>query len=287
MKIDAHQHFWVYSSSEYGWIDDQMTVLKRDYLPADLKTELESSGFSGTVAVQARQSVEETKWLLQLASQYDFIKGVVGWFDLCSKSELKKQLDEFCKSEKLVGVRHVVHDEPDDNFMLHDEFLKGISLLKEYNLTYDLLLFPRHLPVAQIVVPMFPEQKFVLDHISKPLIKDHLINPWKEDIFRLAKNENVWCKLSGMVTEADLKNWKSDDFSPYLDIVFEAFGPDRLMTGSDWPVCLLAGEYKDVMGIVEEYISGMPAIIQQKILGMNCIDFYGLNIRQSFPQNSL
>jgi L-fuconolactonase len=287
MKIDAHQHFWVYSSSEYGWIDDQMTVLKRDYLPADLKTELESSGFSGTVAVQARQSVEETKWLLQLASQYDFIKGVVGWFDLCSESELKKQLDEFCKSEKIVGVRHVVHDEPDDNFMLHDEFLKGISLLKEYNLTYDLLLFPKHLPVAQIIVPMFPEQKFVLDHISKPLIKDHLINPWKEDIFRLANNENVWCKLSGMVTEADRKNWKSDDLNPYLDIVFEAFGPDRLMTGSDWPVCLLAGEYKDVLGIVEEYISGMPTGIQQKILGMNCIDFYGLNVRQSFSQNSL
>jgi len=287
MKIDAHQHFWVYSSSEYGWIDNQMTVLKRDYLPADLKTELESSGFSGTVAVQARQSVEETRWLLQLASQYDFIKGVVGWFDLCSESELKKQLDEFCKSEKLVGVRHVVHDEPDDNFMLHDEFLKGISLLKEYNLTYDLLLFPKHLPDAKIIVPMFPEQKFVLDHISKPLIKEHIINPWKEDIFRLAKNENVWCKLSGMVTEADLKNWKSDDFSPYLDIVLEAFGPDRLMTGSDWPVCLLAGEYKDVLGIVEEYISGMPEGIQQKILGTNCIDFYGLNVNQAFPQNSL
>lgn len=287
MKIDAHQHFWVYSSSEYGWIDDQMTVLKSDYLPADLKTELESSGFSGTVAVQARQSVEETRWLLQLASQYDFIKGVVGWLDLCSESELKKQLDEFCKSEKLVGVRHVVHDEPDENFMLRDEFLKGISLLKEYNLTYDLLLFPKHLPVAQIIVPMFPEQKFVLDHISKPLIKDHIINPWKEDIFRLANNENVWCKLSGIVTEADPGNWKSYDFNPYLDIVFEAFGPDRLMTGSDWPVCLLAGEFKDVLGIVEEYISGMPVAIQQKILGRNCIDFYGLNVSQAFPQNSL
>jgi len=285
MKIDAHQHFWIYNSSEYGWIDDSMKVLKRDYLPGDLRPELAKASFSGTVAVQARQSVEETRWLLQLAGQSDFIKGVVGWINLCSESDLKRELDEFCKSEKLVGVRHVVHDEPDDNFMLRDEFLKGISLLKEYNLTYDLLLFPKHLPVAQIIVSMFPEQKFVLDHISKPLIKEHIIYSWKEGIFRLANHENVWCKLSGMVTEADWKNWKSDDLNPYLDIVFEAFGTDRLMTGSDWPVCRLAGEYRDVLGIVEEYVSGMPAGIQQKILGMNCIDFYGLNVRQAFPQS--
>jgi len=287
MKIDAHQHFWIYNSTEYGWIDESMKVLKRDYLPGDLKPELVNARFSGTVAVQARQSDEETRWLLQLAGQFDFIKGVVGWVDLCSESNLKRQLDEFCKSKKLVGVRHVVHDEPEDNFMLRDDFLKGISLLKEYNLTYDLLLFPKHLPAAQIVVSMFPEQKFVLDHISKPLIKDHIISPWKEDIFRLAKNENVWCKLSGMVTESDWKNPKTDDLNPYLNVVFEAFGTDRLMTGSDWPVCRLAGGYEYVMGIVEGYISEMSADIQQKILGINCIDFYGLNIRQAFPENLL
>ena len=278
MKIDAHQHFWIYNRSEYGWIDDSMKVLKRDYLPGDLKPELTKTCFSGTVAVQARQSVEETRWLLQLAGQFDFIKGVVGWINLCSESDLKRELDEFCKSEKLVGVRHVVHDEPEDNFMLRDDFLKGISLLKDYTLTYDLLLFPKHLPVAKIIVSMFPEQKFVLDHISKPLIKDHIISPWKEDIFRLADHENVWCKLSGMVTEADWKNRKSDDLNPYLDIIFEAFSSDRLMIGSDWPVCRLAEEYKDVMGIIEGYISGMPDLIQQKILGRNCIDFYGLNL---------
>ena len=285
MKIDAHQHFWIYNSSEYGWIDDRMKVLKRDYLPGDLKSELAATPFSGTVAVQARQSAEETRWLLQLAGQFDFIKGVVGWIDLCSEGTMKRQLDEFCKSKKLVGVRHVVHDEPEDNFMLRDDFLKGISLLKEYNLTYDLLLFPKHLPAAQIVVSMFPEQKFVLDHISKPLIKDHIISPWKEDIFRLAKHENVWCKLSGMVTESDWKNPKADDLNPYLNVVFQAFGSDRLMTGSDWPVCRLAGGYEYVMGIVEGYISEMSADIQQKILGINCIDFYGLNIRQTFPEN--
>ena len=278
MKIDAHQHFWIYNSSEYGWIDDRMKVLKRDYLPGDLKSELAGTTFSGTVAVQARQSAEETRWLLQLAGQFDFIKGVVGWIDLCSEGTMRRQLDEFCKSEKLVGVRHVVHDEPEDDFMLRDDFLKGISLLKDYKLTYDLLLFPKHLPAASKVVSMFPEQKFVLDHISKPLIKDHIISPWKEDIFRMADHKNVWCKLSGMVTEADWESHKSEDFRPYLDIIFEAFGTDRLMTGSDWPVCRLADEYKDVMGIIEGYISGMPDLIQQKILGRNCIDFYSLNL---------
>ena len=278
MKIDAHQHFWIYNSSEYGWIDDRMKVLKRDYLPGDLKSELAGTTFSGTVAVQARQSAEETRWLLQLAGQFDFIKGVVGWIDLCSEGTTRRQLDEFCKSEKLVGVRHVVHDEPEDDFMLRDDFLKGISLLKDYELTYDLLLFPKHLPAASKVVSMFPEQKFVLDHISKPLIKDHIISPWKEDIFRMADHKNVWCKLSGMVTEADWESHKSEDFRPYLDIIFEAFGTDRLMTGSDWPVCRLADEYKDVMGIIEGYISGMPDLIQQKILGRNCIDFYSLNL---------
>ena len=279
MKIDAHQHFWLYNRTDYGWIDDRMQAIKRNYLPADLQPELTKAGMSGSVAIQARQSVEETRWLLQLAGQYDFIKGVVGWVDLTSENELKCQLDEFSQSKKFVGVRHVVHDEPEDNFMLHDDFLKGMSLLKEYNLTYDLLLFPRHLPVAEAVVAMFPEQKFILDHISKPLIKDQIISPWKEDLNRLAEHSNVWCKLSGMVTEADRENQKPEDFYPYLDIVFEAFGASRLMTGSDWPVCLLAGEYKDVIGIVKSYISGMSDNIREKILGMNCIDSYGLNVR--------
>lgn len=278
MKIDAHQHFWIFNRAEYGWIDDRMKVLKRNYLPSDLQPELHGSGFSGSVAVQARQSVEETRWLLQLSGQYDFIKGVVGWVDLCDEDRLRRQLDEFCISKKFAGVRHVVHDEPEDDFMLHDDFLKGISLLKEYNLTYDLLLFPKHLPSAEKVVSMFPGQRFVLDHISKPPIKNHIVSPWKEDIRKLAVHENVWCKLSGMVTEADWKSRKPEIFEPYLDIVFEAFGPDRLMTGSDWPVCRLAGEYADVMYIVEGYIEKMPDKIHQKILGKNCIDFYRLKV---------
>lgn len=274
MKIDAHQHFWIYNSADYGWIDDSMKELRRDYLPEDLQPLLKEAGFSGTVAVQARQSIEETRWLLSLADMNKFIKGVVGWVNLCSEDTLKRQLDEFCRSDKFLGVRHVVQDEPDDHFMLHDDFLKGISILNEYNLAYDLLLFPKHLLVAYRVASMFPDQRFVLDHISKPPIKKREISPWKEDIIRLAEHKNVWCKLSGMVTEADPNHWKPEDFRPYLDVVFEAFGPERIMAGSDWPVCVLAGEYKRVMSIVENYISEMPSEIRDKILGLNCIDFY-------------
>jgi L-fuconolactonase len=278
MKLDAHQHFWLYNSRDYGWIDDRMQVLKRNYLPGDLQPELAKAGMSGSVVVQARQTMEETRWLLYLAGQNDYIKGVVGWVDLCSESDLKRQLDEFSKSKKFVGVRHVVHDEEEDNFMLRDDFLKGISLLKQYSITYDLLLFPKHLPVAEVIVAMFPEQKFVLDHISKPLIKNRVISPWKEDLIRLAAHTNVWCKLSGMATEADWKRQKPEDFYPYLDIVFKAFGTDRLMIGSDWPVCLLAGEFSDVIGIVQDYISDMPVNVQQKILGKNCVECYGLEV---------
>lgn len=279
MNIDAHQHFWLFNKEEFDWIDNRMPILQQDHLPADLQPELIRAGFSGSVVVQARQTLEETRWLLQLAAENSFIKGVVGWVDLCSENNLTRQLDEFSKSRKFAGVRHVVHDEPDDHFMLREDFMNGISLLKEFNLTYDLLLFPKHLSVAEALVSRFPEQKFVLDHISKPFIKDHIFSPWKEDIFRLAEHKNVWCKLSGMVTEADWQYHKPEDFHPYLDIVFEAFGTDRLMIGSDWPVCLLAGKYQDVTGIVKSYISGMSAKIQQKILGGNCIDFYALDIR--------
>ncbi len=278
MKIDSHQHFWKYNATDYGWIDDRMSILKRDRLPDDLEPALIEAGFAGSVAVQARQTTEETRWLLSLAENHHLIKGVVGWVDLCSESDLRKQLDEFSRSEKFIGVRHVVHDEPEDNFMLRDDFLRGISILKEYNLTYDLLLFPKHLPVARLVVSMFPEQKFVVDHIAKPLIKDRVTDPWKDDIVMLSENSNVWCKLSGMVTEADWLNHTPGDFRPYLDVVFNAFGPGRLMIGSDWPVCLVSRAYREVINIVEEYISGMQDEVRQKILGLNCIDFYGLKI---------
>ncbi len=276
IKIDSHHHFWKYNPTEYGWIDESMEILRRDYLPSDLQTELVRADFGGSVAVQARQSMEESRWLLDLSDRFDFIKGVVGWVDLRSGDNLKYQLDELCRSKKFVGVRHVVHDEPDDLFMLDDTFLDGINLLKDYNLTYDLLLFPKHLPVAEKVVSMFPDQKFIIDHIAKPRIKDGVLSPWKDDLYRIAEHSNVWCKLSGMVTEAEWQHLGQEDFLPYLDIVFGAFGASRLMAGSDWPVCLLAGGYKNAVGITEEYISGMPDDIRHKVMGLNCVSFYGL-----------
>jgi L-fuconolactonase len=277
MKLDAHQHFWIWNSREFGWMDDRMKVLKSDHLPGDLLPVLEKSGVSGTICVQARQTTEETRWLLKLAEDNSFIKGIVGWVDLSSEDDLKNQLDEFCRNKKFVGVRHVIHDEPDDNFILREDFLRGISTLAGYGLSYDLLLFPKHLPAAGRMVSMFPEQRFVLDHISKPLIRDGVLSPWKEDLMRLAENRNVYCKLSGMVTEADWERWKPDDLTPYLDAVFEAFGTDRLMAGSDWPVCRVAADYGQVLEIVRKYIADFPQEVQEKVMGLNCRDFYRIS----------
>ncbi len=269
IRIDSHQHFWRYSPAEHVWMDDRMGVLKRDYLPEELSPLLAAIGFDGTIAVQARQNLEETRWLLELAGRFPFIKGVVGWVDLRSP-ELRKQLAAF---PKLVGVRHVVHDEPDDEFMLRPDFRRGIAQLRDFGLTYDLLLFPRHLPVAVQLVEEFPEQPFVLDHIAKPRIAEGLLSPWQEDLRRLARFPNVWCKLSGLVTEAKWKQWRPDEFRRYLDIVFDAFGPDRLMIGSDWPVCMLSGDYASTMNIVIDYLSPGD---RDGVLGGNCARFYKL-----------
>jgi len=273
MRIDAHQHFWKYNQNEYSWINNEMDVLKKNFLPEDLEKELKTIDFNGSIAVQARQSLKETEWLLKLADEYNCIKGVVGWVNLCSP-EIEEQLNKFSQCKKLVGVRHVVHDEPDDNFMDRDDFKNGISLLSKYNLTYDLLIFPKHLALANKLVSYFPNQKFVLNHIAKPLIKDKVHSPWNEDIKKLAEQPNVYCKLSGMVTEADWKNWKSEQFKYYLDVVFKYFGTDRLMIGSDWPVCNVAGGYRDVMLLVIKYLNQFDFKIKRKILGLNCQKFY-------------
>lgn len=275
MKIDSHQHFWKYNQREYNWIADEMKILKRDYLPDELLTELTSLGFTGSISVQARQSLEETEWLLSLAQENSFIKGVVGWVDLCS-SEVKNQLERFSKYPKLVGVRHVIHDEPDDNFMLRNDFLRGVGLLQHYGLTYDILIFPKHLPNAIQLVSRFPQQIFVIDHIAKPLIKDKIIEPWKEQIEAISRYNNVYCKLSGMVTEANIKSWSREDFVSYLDIVFSTFGTNRLMIGSDWPVCKLGGAYSQVMNLVIDYIKTYSDEDIIKILGGNAIKAYNL-----------
>ena len=273
MIIDTHHHLWSYNEIDYVWMDDSMEILKRDYLPADLKQELEKAGVSGTVAVQARQNIEETRWLLVQAEEHPFIKGVVGWLDLCSP-DLAGQLEEFAGHPTLVGVRHVIHDEPDVDFMLRPAFIKGIGQLSAYDLTYDLLLYPGHLERAIELVSMFPDQRFVLDHMSKPFIKSGVLQPWKDDIEALAARPNVWCKISGMVTEASRDSWKYDDFVPYMKVVCEAFGTDRVMLGSDWPVCRLAGEYDTVLGIPLVYLRSLYGEEIEGVLYKNALDCY-------------
>jgi len=275
VRIDSHQHFWRYNPAHQVWMTDAMAVLRRDYLPPELQPLLQASGCDGTIAVQARQMGAETEWLLQLADEYEFIRGVVGWVDLRSPA-LPEQLAKFAQHPRLVGVRHVVHDEPDDNFMLLPDFRRGIERLRDFDLTYDLLLFPKHLPVAVKLVAEFPEQTFVLDHIAKPAIREHRISPWREDLRRLADFPNVFCKLSGMVTETHWKQWRPEDFHAYLEIVVEAFGTQRLMIGSDWPVCTLSGDYASTMRIVTDYIHQLPAEVRAGILGGNCARCYGI-----------
>jgi L-fuconolactonase len=275
MKIDAHQHFWHYTLQEYAWIGPNMAILQKDHLPADLAPLLESAGIEGTITVQARQTLEETLWLLELADRNPFIKGVVGWVDL-RDPELPSQLERFCAYPKFCGVRHAVQDESDDGFMLREDFVRGIGMLAEFDLTYDILIFPRHLPLACELVEKYPDQRFVLDHIAKPFIRRAKVSPWDTDIRRLAAYPHVWCKVSGMVTEADWHGWRPDDFRPYLDIVFGAFGPHRLMFGSDWPVCTLAGAYADVVGILSDYTRGLSEAERADVWGETAKAFYGL-----------
>lgn len=273
MRIDSHQHFWVYDPKEHVWMGEEHGAIKRNFGPDDLGPLLSASGFDGCIAVQARQSLAETDGLLKLAREHAFIRGVVGWVDLRSQ-RLEEQLEKYVDEQKLVGVRHVIHDEADDRFMLREDFRRGLGLLEGFALAYDLLLFPKHLKHAAELADEFPRQRFVLDHIGKPAIRDGALSPWREDIRRLAARENVWCKLSGMVTEAKWGAWKAEDFWPYLDVVMEAFGPGRCMVGSDWPVCTVSGDYGAVMGIVEGYAGRLSPSNRQAILGGTCAAFY-------------
>lgn len=275
MRVDAHQHFWRYDPAEYVWIGEGMERLARDYLPADLAPLLTAEGIAGSVAVQARQTIEETRWLLGLAAKHPAILGVVGWVDLRS-SEAGEQLREFAANPRFVGVRHVVQNEPDVRFLLGEAFVGGLRQLHGFGLTYDLLLFPPQLPAAVELAGMMPEQPFVLDHLAKPLIKPGILDPWQADLRALARHPNVSCKLSGLVTEAAWQGWRRADFAPYLEVALEAFGPKRLMLGSDWPVCLLAAEYPDVVGIVTDFIARLSDSEQALILGGTASRFYGL-----------
>jgi L-fuconolactonase len=277
MKIDSHQHFWHYSADEYDWIDDSMAVLKKDFLPENLRKIQQDNGFHGSIAVQARQTIDETQWLLDLATENPHIKGVVGWVDLRGK-QLDEQLAQFAQHPRFVGVRHVVQGEADDCFILGEAFMRGIDKLLHYNLAYDILIFPKQLSATIKFVSNFPEHRFILDHIAKPFIKASILSPWDEHIQQLAAFPNVFCKISGMVTEADWHNWRIADFEPYLDIIFNAFGPHRLLFGSDWPVCTLAASYDKVIAIVETYLNEHNYSDDEKAAfwGGNALKFYRL-----------
>jgi L-fuconolactonase len=275
-RIDAHQHFWRYDAVEYGWIDDSMAGLRRDFLPADAEREMRRGGFDACVAVQARQTLQETRWLLSLAESHSFIAGVVGWFDL-QAPDVRVRLEQFAGHPKLVGVRHIVQTEADDRFLLGPEFGRGIALLEEFGLAYDLLVYSRHLPVAAEFAGRFVGQRLVLDHLGKPDVRGGGIRAWSADVRRLAACPNVWCKLSGLVTEADWAAWKPEQLWPYLDVAFDCFGVDRLMIGSDWPVCTVASDYARTMAVVVEYLADRPARERDAVLGGNAQRFWNLD----------
>ncbi|MNP92713.1 Amidohydrolase [compost metagenome] len=275
MKIDSHQHFWRYHPIKDAWINEEMEVIKRDFLPSDLQPLLQENNFDGCVAVQADQSEVETRFLLDLAKDNDIIKGVVGWVDLCAE-DIEERLEYYSKFEKLKGFRHIVQAEPDINFMMLKRFQNGISKLAKYDFTYDILIFPKHLQNAEKLVAKFPEQKFVIDHLAKPDFKQNDFKEWEKGVRVIAQFPNVMCKVSGLVTEADWKNWKYEDFVFCLDVLFSAFGVNRLMYGSDWPVSLLAASYSQCVDIIEKYMSNYSEADKRKLFGENAVRFYGL-----------
>jgi L-fuconolactonase len=276
--IDAHQHFWQYDPIKDAWITSDMQVLRKNYLPDELWPELQANGVEGCIAVQADQSEAETLFLLELAREHYFIKGVVGWVDLQSES-IEEHLARFSGYQKLCGFRHILQGESNRALMLTPAFKRGIAALARYNYTYDLLILPDQLAYTNRLVAKFPDQKFVIDHIAKPPIKAGDIQAWRKDMKQLASYPNVWCKVSGLVTEADWQHWSHDTFKPYLDVVFEAFGSDRLMFGSDWPVCLLGGSYREVKGILDKYLASFSSDEQEKVWRVNAIRFYNLSER--------
>lgn len=275
MKIDSHQHFWRYTPGQYRWIDAAKVTIARDFLPADLAREQEPLGFDGCIAVQARQSVAESDWLLGLADAAPRVKGVVGWVDL-RDPRVEADLERLASHPRFVGVRHVVQDEPDDRFLLGPEFVRGIAALAKYDLTYDLLVFPNQLPACIELARRFPNQPLVLDHIAKPYMKTGELEPWTKLIRELAQCPNVCCKISGMVTETHWGRWRCEDFVPYMNVVWEAFGEDRVMFGSDWPVCLLSGSYRQVYDVAETTAKTMSEAVRHKFYTANVLNFYGV-----------
>ncbi len=275
MIIDTHHHFWNYNAAEFGWIDNEMCNIRQNFLPKDLQTTINDANVSGVISVQARQTEDETKWLLSMAEQNDFIKGVIGWLPLSAES-IEEKLEQYAPNKWLKGLRHVIQEEKDPEFMLGKYFNKGISLLKKYKLVYEVLIFEHQLPNSIQFIDQHPNQYFVLDHIAKPKIKQNEIANWASNIKELAKRDNVTCKISGMVTEADFKSWNNEQLQPYFDVILKAFGPSKLLFGSDWPVCLVATKYKEWLDLVKKVISVFSKEDQEKILYKNALKIYQL-----------
>lgn len=275
MVIDSHQHFWIYEAEKHAWIDDDMKVIRKNFLPEDLKTVYQENNVDGCVAIQADQTLAETDFLLDLAKKNDFIKGIIGWVDLRADN-IDEVLKQYSAFPKLKGFRHVVQGEADHNFMLRPDFLNGIAALEKYNFTYDILIFPHQLGAALELVRRFPNQKFVIDHIAKPYIKDGFYDGWASLMKAISEYPNIYCKLSGMTTEADYNNWTPEQIEPYMQLVLEAFGANRILFGSDWPVCLVAGNYTKTKELVTNFIAKLNSEEQAAIMGGNAVQFYNL-----------
>lgn len=275
MIIDTHHHFWNYDPVEFDWIDDEMATIRQSFLPENFKSTIKDTEVTGVVSVQARQIEEETDWLIANAEEHDFIKGVVGWLPLMDPA-IEEKLQKYAGNNWLKGIRHVVQGEPDPEFILGDAFNRGVDCLKKFNLVYDILIFEHQLPNTIKFVDKHPNQMFVLDHIAKLRIKENDIENWANNLKELAKRDNVFCKMSGMVTEADYKLWTEEQLKPYFDVVLEAFGPSKLMFGSDWPVCLFATQYNQWLNLVKKVVSGFSQSEQEQIFYKNAIATYHL-----------
>ena len=274
MLLDSHVHFWKYNKSDLPWIVSNMKFLQKDYLPSELELTLKRNHVDGCIAVQAMTAEVETRFLAELANTNAIIKGVVGWTDLTA-NDVEKKLSEFKEYSSIVGIRHIVQSEPDD-FLYDEKFRAGVSLLKEFGYTYDILIYPKQLKAATDFVRAFPEQTFIIDHCAKPDIKNREMDVWRKGITDLAMFPNVSCKLSGLITETSWKEWRPADFYPYLDVVFEAFGVERLMFGSDWPVMLLSGIYVQWKSLLEKYMENFPDEEKEAVFGLNAAGIYNL-----------
>jgi L-fuconolactonase len=276
--VDAHQHYWEVGRFDYGWTPQGVPSLDRDHLPDELEPQLRAAGVARTVLVQVLHLEAETEWMLGLAGSHPSIAGVVGWVDLTAPPDhVHAALDRLLKDPRLVGIRHLVHEEPDDDWLARADVLRGLAVLEERDVPFDLLLRPRHLRHVPRLSERLPRLRMVIDHIAKPFIKDQLLEPWAGEMTDAAANPNVWCKVSGMITEADHAAWTSDDLRPYVQTVLRAFGPERLMYGSDWPVCTLAGSYERVIGALREVLAGADESVESRIFAASAGSFYRLD----------